>query len=139
LAICVIAIDFVFSISAYISITLTLSTCIYLGACCVSLALLTLALILALFSGAWSCLISSFSFLISTTSGLIAFYIITFMFTILGVLCILFIGVAGMMLEVLVKESIESVKLARNSYVFSLSFSVFCRFYKIIGYEIIFT
>jgi hypothetical protein len=68
-------------------------------------------------------------------SGLIAFYIIAFIFSILGILDILPIGIAGITLgdNLVVKENIELPELARNSYISSLSFSVFCRFCGIIG------
>jgi hypothetical protein len=94
-----------------------------LGICCIS------------FTGALSCLISSFSSLISLISGLIAFYMIAFISNILGILDILLISVAGITLgdDLVVKENIELPELARNSYISSLSFSVFYRFCRTIG------
>jgi hypothetical protein len=87
------------------------------------------------FTGALSCLISSFSSLISLISGLIALYIIAFISSILDILDILPISVAGITLgnNLVVKENIELPELARNSYISSLSSSVFCRFYRTIG------
>jgi vacuolar-type H+-ATPase subunit I/STV1 len=87
------------------------------------------------FIGALSYLISSFSSLISLISGLIALYMIAFISSILGILDILFIGVAGITLgdNLVIKENIELPELARNSYISSLSSSVFCRFYRTIG------
>jgi hypothetical protein len=107
----------------------------YLGICCISFTLLILAIQLMLFCGALSCLISSFSFLISIISGLIALYIITFIFSILGILDILPISIAGITLgdDLVIKENIELPELARNSYISSLSSSVFYRFYGTIG------
>jgi hypothetical protein len=66
---------------------------------------------------------------------LIALYIIAFISSILGILNILPINVAGITLgdDLVVKENIELPELARNSYISSLSSSVFCRFYRIIG------
>jgi hypothetical protein len=97
--------------------------------------LLILVIQLILFYGALSCLISSFNFLISIISGLIALYIIAFISSILGILDILPINIAGITLggNLVVKENIELSELARNSYISSLSSSVFCRFYRIIG------
>jgi hypothetical protein len=96
---------------------------IYLGICYIS------------FTGALSYLISSFSSLISLISGLIAFYIIAFISSILGILDILLISVAGIALgdDLVVKKNIELPELARNSYISSLSSSVFYRFCRIIG------
>jgi hypothetical protein len=87
------------------------------------------------FTGALSYLIFSFSFLISLISGLIALYIIAFISSILGILDILPISVAGITLgdNLVVKENIELPELARNSYISSLSSSVFCRFCGTIG------
>jgi hypothetical protein len=89
------------------------------------------------FIGALSCLISSFNFLISLISGLIALCMIAFISNILGILDILLISVAGITLEdnLVVKENIELPELTRNSYISSLSFSVFCRFYGTINYN----
>jgi hypothetical protein len=88
-----------------------------------------------LFYSALSCLISSFSSLISIISGLIALCMIVFISSILDILDILPISVAGITLEddLVVKENIELSELARNSYISSFSFSVFCRFCGIIG------
>jgi hypothetical protein len=90
---------------------------------------------LILFYNALNYLISSFSSLISIISGLIALYILAFISSILGILDILPISVAGITLEddLVVKENIELPELARNSYISSFSFSVFCRFCEIIG------
>jgi hypothetical protein len=87
------------------------------------------------FTGALSYLISSFSSLISLISGLIALYIITFISSILGILDILPISIAGITLEdnLVVEENTELPELARNSYISFLSSSVFCRFCRIIG------
>jgi hypothetical protein len=87
------------------------------------------------FTGALSYLISSFNSLISLISGLIALYIIAFISSILGILDILPISIAGITLEddLVVKKNIELPELARNSYISSLSSSVFCRFCGIIG------
>jgi hypothetical protein len=87
------------------------------------------------FTGALSCLISFFSFLISLISGLIAFCIIVFISSILGILDILPISVAGITLgdDLVVEENIEFPELARNSYISSFSSSVFCRFCGTIG------
>jgi hypothetical protein len=95
----------------------------YLGICCIS------------FTGALNYLISSFNSLISLISGLIALYIIAFISSILGILDILPISVAGITLgdDLVVKKNIELPELARNSYISSLSSSVFCRFYGTIG------
>jgi hypothetical protein len=67
-------------------------------------------------------------------SGLIALYIIAFISSILGILDILPISVAGITLEdnLVVKENTELPELARNSYISSLSSSVFYRFCGII-------
>jgi hypothetical protein len=88
-----------------------------------------------LFYNALSYLISSFNSLISIISGLIALYILTFVFSILGILNILPISIAGITLgdNLVVKENTELPELARNSYISSLSSNVFCRFYGIIG------
>jgi hypothetical protein len=96
---------------------------IYLGICYIS------------FTGALSCLISSFNFLISLISGLIALYIIAFISSILGILDILPISVAGITLgdDLVVEENIELPELTRNSYISFFSSSVFCRFCGIIG------
>ena len=109
----------------------------YLGIWCISFTLLILAIQSILFCGALSCLISSFSSLISIISGLITLYIIAFISNILGILDILPIGIAGIILgdDLVVKENIELPELARNSYISSLSSSVFCRFCRIIGYS----
>jgi hypothetical protein len=95
----------------------------YLGICYIS------------FIGALSYLISSFSSLISLISGLITLYIIAFISSILGILDILPISVAGITLgdDLVVEENIELPELARNSYISSLSSSVFCRFCRTIG------
>jgi hypothetical protein len=87
------------------------------------------------FIGVLSCLIFFFSSLISLISGLIALYIIVFISSILGILDILLISVAGITLgdDLVVKKNIELPELARNSYISSLSSSVFCRFCRIIG------
>jgi hypothetical protein len=87
------------------------------------------------FTGALNYLISSFNSLISLISGLIALYIIAFISSILGILDILFISVAGITLgdNLVIKKNIELPELARNSYISSLSSSVFCRFYRTIG------
>jgi hypothetical protein len=97
--------------------------------------LLILAIQLILFYNALSRLISSFSSLISIISGLIALCIIAFISSILGILDILPISIAGITLgdNLVVKENTELPELARNSYISSLSSSVFCRFYRIIG------
>jgi hypothetical protein len=96
-----------------------------LGICCIS------------FTGVLSYLISSFSFLISLISGLIALYIIAFISSILGILDILLIGIAGITLgdDLVVEENIELPELARNSYISSLSSSVFYRFCGTIDYS----
>ena len=62
------------------------------------------------------------------------------MFNILGILDILPIGVAGMTLgdDLVVEENNELPKLARNSYISSLSSSVFCRFCGMIGCSVAF-
>jgi hypothetical protein len=88
-----------------------------------------------LFCGALNYLISSFNSLISIISGLIALYIITFISSILGILDILPISIAGITLEdnLVVEENTELPELARNSYISFLSSSVFCRFCRIIG------
>jgi hypothetical protein len=87
------------------------------------------------FTGALNYLISSFNSLISLISGLIALYIIAFISSILNILDILPISIAGITLEdnLVVKKNIELPELARNSYISSLSSSVFCRFYRTIG------
>jgi hypothetical protein len=71
----------------------------------------------------------------SLISGLIALYIIVFISSILGILDILLISIAGITLEddLVVKENIELPELARNSYISFLSSSVFCRFCETIG------
>ena len=99
--------------------------------------MLILAIQSILFCGALSCLISSFSSLISIISGLIALCMIAFISSILSILDILPISVAGITLgdDLVVKENIELPELARNSYISSLSSSVFYRFYRIIGYS----
>jgi hypothetical protein len=68
-------------------------------------------------------------------SGLIALCMIAFISSILGILDILPIGIAGITLgdDLVVEENTELPELARNSYIFSLSSSVFCRFCGIIG------
>jgi hypothetical protein len=88
-----------------------------------------------LFYNVLSCLISSFSFLISMISGLNVLYILAFISSILGILDILPISVAGITLgdDLVVEENTELLELARNSYISSLFFSVFCRFCGIIG------
>jgi hypothetical protein len=107
----------------------------YLGICCISFTLLILAIQLMLFYSALNRLISSFSSLISMISGLIALYIIAFISSILGILDILPISVAGITLEddLVVEENTELPELARNSYISFLSSSVFCHFCRIIG------
>ena len=94
-------------------------------------------------AGVLSCLISFFSFLILLISGLIAFCMITFIFSILNILDILdilLIGVAGITLkdDFAVDENNELLELARNSYISSLSSSVFCRFCGMIGCSVAF-
>jgi hypothetical protein len=127
--------------SVYVSITLAFSILLeyyaYLDICCISFALLILALRLILFYGTFSYLISSFRSLISVISGLIALYIMAFIFDILDILNILDIlpiNIAGITLgdNLVVKENIELFELARNSYISSLSSNVFCCFYGII-------
>jgi hypothetical protein len=88
-----------------------------------------------LFYSALNYLISSFNSLISIISGLITFYIIAFISSILDILDILPISIAGITLgdNLVIKKNIELPELVRNSYISSLSFSVFCRFYRIIG------
>jgi hypothetical protein len=90
---------------------------------------------LILFYSALSRLISFFNSLISIISGLIALYIIAFISSILGILDILLINVAGITLEddLVVKENTELFELARNSYISFFSSSVFYRFCGIIG------
>jgi hypothetical protein len=107
----------------------------YLDICCISFVLLILAIQLILFYSALNYLISSFSSLISMISGLIALYIIAFISSILGILNILPISIAGITLgdNLVVKKNTELPELARNSYISSLSSSVFCRFCGIIG------
>jgi hypothetical protein len=70
-------------------------------------------------------------------SGLIILCILAFISSILGILDILPINIAGITLgdNLVVKENTEFPELARNSYISSLSSSVFCRFYGIIGYS----
>jgi hypothetical protein len=87
------------------------------------------------FTGALNYLISSFNSLISLISGLITLYIIAFISSILGILDILPINITGITLgdNLVVKENIELPELTRNSYISSLSSSVFYRFYKTIG------
>jgi hypothetical protein len=87
------------------------------------------------FTGALNCLIFSFNSLISLISGLIALYIIAFISSILGILDILLISIAGITLgdDLVVEENIELPELARNSYIFFLSSSVFYRFCGTIG------
>jgi hypothetical protein len=107
----------------------------YLDICYISFTLLILASQLILFYNALSCLISSFNSLISIISGLIALCILAFISSILGILDILPIGITGITLgdNLVVEENTELPELARNSYISSLSSSVFCRFYGIIG------
>jgi hypothetical protein len=107
----------------------------YLSICYISFTLLILAIQLILFYGALSYLISSFNSLISMISGLITLYIIAFISSILGILDIFPISIAGITLEddLVVKENTELPELTRNSYISSLSSSVFCRFCGIIG------
>jgi hypothetical protein len=95
----------------------------YLGICYIS------------FTGALNYLISFFSSLISLISGLITLYIITFISSILGILDILPISIAGITLgdNLVVKKNIELPELARNSYISFFSSSVFYRFYRTIG------
>jgi hypothetical protein len=87
-----------------------------------------------LFYSALSRLISFFNSLISMINGLIALYIIAFIFSILDILDILFIDIIGITLkdDLIIKDNIELFELTRNSYISSLSFSVFCRFCEII-------
>jgi hypothetical protein len=68
-------------------------------------------------------------------SGLIVLCILAFISSILGILDILPISVAGITLgdNLVVEENTELPELARNSYISSLSSSVFCRFCGIIG------
>jgi hypothetical protein len=99
--------------------------------------LLILASRLILFCNTFSCLIFSFSSLISVISGLIVLCIIAFIFSILDILDILDIlpiNIAGITLgdDLVVKENTELPELARNSYISSLFSSVFCRFCGII-------
>jgi hypothetical protein len=110
----------------------------YLDICCISFALLILALRLMLFYSTFSYLISFFNSLISVISGLIVFYMIAFISNILDILDILDIlpiYIAGITLgdNLVVKENTELPELARNSYISFLSSSVFYRFYGIIG------
>jgi hypothetical protein len=60
---------------------------------------------------------------------------IAFISSILGILDILPINIAGITLgdDLVIKENIEFPELARNSYISSFSSSVFCRFYRTIG------
>jgi hypothetical protein len=118
-----------------LAFSILLKYCIYLGIYYTSFALLILALQLILFYNALSYLISSFSSLISIISGLIVLYILAFISSILGILDILPISIAGIMLgdDLVVKANTELPELARNSYISSLSSSVFCRFCGIIG------
>jgi hypothetical protein len=93
-----------------------------------------------LFCSTFNYLISSFNSLISVISGLIALYIIAFISSILDILDILDIlpiYIAGITLgdDLVVKKNTELPELARNSYISSLSSSVFCRFCGIIGYS----
>jgi hypothetical protein len=110
----------------------------YLDICYISFALLILASRLILFCSTFSCLIFSFSSLISVISGLIVLCMIAFISSILDILDILDIlpiCVAGITLgdDLVVEENIELPELARNSYISFLSSSVFCRFCGIIG------
>jgi hypothetical protein len=107
----------------------------YLGIYYTSFTLLILVSQLILFYNALSCLIFSFNSLISMISGLIILYILAFISSILGILDILPINIAGITLEnnLVIKKNIELPELARNSYISSLSSSVFCRFCGIIG------
>jgi hypothetical protein len=68
-------------------------------------------------------------------SGLIVLCILAFISSILGILDILPISIAGITLgdDLVVEKNTELPELARNSYISSLSSSVFCRFYGIIG------
>src|SRR5437762_13617297 len=63
-----------------------------------------------------------------------------FIFNILSILGIFPISVAGIMLEedLVVRENIKLSELARNSYNSSLSFRVFCRFYRIMDDSVAF-
>jgi hypothetical protein len=90
-----------------------------------------------LFYSALNYLISFFSSLISIISGLIALYMIAFISSILGILNILPISIVGITLgnNLVVKKNIELSELTRNSYISSLSSSVFYRFYRIIDYK----
>jgi hypothetical protein len=118
-----------------LAFSILLKYCIYLDIYYTSFTLLILASQLILFYNALNYLISSFNSLISIISGLIAFYILAFISSILGILDILPINIAGITLEddLVIKENTELPELARNSYISSLSSSVFCRFYRIIG------
>jgi hypothetical protein len=60
---------------------------------------------------------------------------IAFIFSILGILDILLISVAGITLgdDLVVEKNIELPELARNSYISSFFSSVFCRFCGTIG------
>jgi hypothetical protein len=121
-----------------LAFSILLEYCAYLDICCISFALLIFASRLILFYSIFSYLISFFSSLISVISGLIVLCIIAFISSILDILDILdilLIYVAGITLgnDLVVKENTELPELARNSYISSLSSSVFCRFYGIIG------
>jgi hypothetical protein len=110
----------------------------YLDIYYIFFTLLILASRLILFYSTFSYLISSFSSLISVISGLIVLYIIAFISNILDILDILDIlpiYVAGITLgdNLVVKKNTELPELTRNSYISSLSSSVFYRFYRIIG------
>jgi hypothetical protein len=109
----------------------------YLDIYYISFALLILASRLMLFYSIFSYLISSFSSLISVISGLIALCIIAFISSILDILDILDIlpiSVVGITLRnnLVIEENTELPELTRNSYISSLSSSVFYRFYRII-------
>jgi hypothetical protein len=79
-------------------------------------------------------LIFSFNSLISIISGLIVLCILAFIFSIVNILDILFINIAGITLRnnLVIKKNTELLELARNSYISFLSFSVFYRFCGII-------
>jgi hypothetical protein len=107
----------------------------YLDIYYISFTLLILASRLMLFCSTFNYLISFFNSLISVISGLITLYIIAFISSILDILDILPIYIAGITLEndLVVKKNTELLELTRNSYISSLFSSVFYRFYRIIG------
>ena len=119
-----IAASFVFSACIFIPLIffILLKYYIYLG-------------VYYIFCGDFSCLIFAFNSLILIINRQIALCTIAFIFSILGILGILPIGVAGITLgdDLVVEENTELPELARNSYISFLSSSVFCRFCGIIG------